>query len=153
MQSERRLLESRINRFVGLVSTLSDDELRAELAKHLCVLSSGLLEISCKDILNRYASKRCSPEIQRFVASHLADFYNAKIAKIYELLGCFDSTLATHWRDDLSDEEADAVDSIVNNKNQIAHGRSVGLSFSVWKNYYDNALNAVRTIEKHFPPY
>jgi hypothetical protein len=153
MQSERRLLEDRIVRLLKLVPDLPDDELRAELTKHLCVLTAGFLEVTCREILSKYASKRCSPEISRFVRSILSDFHNPKVGKIQELLSEFDATKADHWISNLSDEEADAVDSIVNNRHQIAHGRSVGLSFTVFARYHFHAAKAVAAIENEFPPY
>ena len=152
MQSERRLLENRITRLSRMVPGVDDDELRAELTKYLCVLSSGLMEIACRDILDRYAMKRSSPTVRRFVASRLSEFQNPKVGKICELLGAFDPALAATWREALSDEQADAIDSIVSNRNQIAHGRSIGLSFDVWNRYYKGALQALMRMELHFTP-
>jgi hypothetical protein len=153
MRSERRLLEERIERLLKLIPNLEDDELRAELTKHLCVLTAGFLEVTCRDILSKYASKRCSSEISRFVGSVLSGFRNPKVGKIQELLSEFDATKAERWMRSLSDEEADAVDSIVNNRHQIAHGRSIGLSFSVFERYRFHAAKAVAAIEREFPPY
>src|SRR2546430_1661549 len=120
MQSERRLLESRITRLLALIPTLESDEIRAELTKHLCVLASGLLEVGCRDIVNRYAFQRCAPTVRRFVAARLGEFQSAKVSNILELLNCFDPARAESWLKRLSDEEKDSVDSIVNNRHQIA---------------------------------
>ena len=151
MQSERRLLEARIARLVQAVPEINDDELRAELTKYLCVLASGLLEVSCRDILTRYALRRSAPPIQRFVAARLSDFQSAKVGNIIELLQCFDPGGASRWRASLSDEEADSIDSIVNNRHQIAHGRSIGLSFNVLVRYHEHASRALTLIEDEFP--
>jgi len=132
---------------------IDDDELKAELTKHLCVLASGLLEVTCKEILLKYTSRRCAPEISNVVSVRLSYFQNPKVSKIQELLSEFDPRKAEHWKNDLSDEESDAVDSIVNNRHQIAHGRSIGLSFSVLARYHYHAAKALTAIEKQFPPY
>ena len=152
MQSERRLLENRIDRLLKAVPEVQDDEVRSELTKHLCVLSSGLLEVSCRDILNRYAQRRSSLQVSRFVNARLGDFQSAKVGNILELLQCFDPEGATRWREKLSDEEASSIDSIVNNRHQIAHGRSIGLSFSVLAQYHQHAVRALGSIETEFPP-
>jgi hypothetical protein len=152
MQSERRLLQNRITRLSGMIPGIADDELRAELTKHLCVLSSGFVEVACRDILERYAVKRSAPTIRRFVSSRLSDFQNPKVGKIYELFGAFDPVLATTWLEALSDEQAGAIDSIVSNRHQITHGRSVGLSFDVWNRYYKRTLEALTGIESYFTP-
>jgi hypothetical protein len=110
------------------------------------------VEIACRDILERYVSRRSAPSVRRFVTSRLSDFQNPKVGKICELLECFDPGLATKWRQALLDEQADAIDSIVNNRNQIAHGRSIGLSFDVWNRYYERALQALTRMEFYFAP-
>jgi len=150
MQSERRLLEARIERLLAVVPKIEDEELRAELTKHLCVLSSGLLEVGCRDILNRYTSRRSSPQVQRFVAARLNEFQMPKSAT---WLNCCNALIgsATKWRASLSDEDADSIDSIVNNRHQIAHGRSVGLSFDVFTRYHEHAAQALLLMEKAFP--
>lgn len=152
MQSERRRLENRIGLLLASVPKIEDDELRAELTKHLCVLSSGLLEVSCRDILGRYTVKRSDPSVRRFVESRLEDFKSAKVGNILSLLQEFDPASADTWRTSLTDEEADSVDSIVNNRHQIAHGRSIGLSFDTLHRYHSHAVKALALIEKAFPP-
>mgnify|MGYP003382046493 CR=1 FL=1 len=137
---------------MSAVPKIEDDELRAEMTKHLCVLASGLLEVGCRDILTRYTTRRASPQVTRYVSSELEYFQNAKVGKIVELLTSFDATAATSWRASLSEEAADSIDSIVNNRHQIAHGRSIGLSFDVLRRYHSHATEALRSIEVAFPP-
>ena len=153
MHSERQLLKKRIDRLFDLAPGISDDELRAELTKHVCVLSSGLLELTCREILSKYSSKRCSPQVLRAIDSFIANFQNPKVGKIVDLLSQFDPTKATEWRDKLLDEEAASIDSIVSNRHQIAHGRSIGLSISVLQTYYTNANKALRELEEAFPSF
>jgi hypothetical protein len=153
MQSERGLLEQRIRRLIKLVPDIQDDELRAEITQHLCVLASGLVEATCRDVLKRYAAKRCSPEIVRVVEAHVGGFQNLKVGKIVELLTSFDPIKATEWRTRISEEAAAALDSIVSNRHQIAHGRSIGLSYSVFTRYFADASPAVADIERFFPSY
>ncbi|MBF0553199.1 MAG: hypothetical protein HQK96_01435 [Nitrospirae bacterium] len=45
-------------------------------------------------------------------------------------------------------ERKDAIDSIVANRNQIAHGEYVGLSLVLMKNYYKNASEVLEFIKK-----
>lgn len=151
MQSSRALLESRIGRLVELIPQVDNDELRAELTKHLCVLCSGLLEVSCRDVVARYARPRCDQTVLRFVEARIGDMYSAQVGNMHSLLACFDPRRADQWRDGLSDEERDSVDSIVNNRHQIAHGRSIGLSFDVLNRYRKAAMNALVMMERTFP--
>jgi hypothetical protein len=153
MQSQRRLLESRITYLFDLARNEGNDELRAELAKYLCVLVSGFLEVSCKEILVAFARKRCAPDTLRFVSSRLDWFRSPKTGNIADLLASFDPGGADRWRTSLGDEASDALDSIVSNRHQIAHGYSVGLSLSVLDAYRRRAETAIKLLEKHFPPH
>lgn len=151
MQSERRLLELRIARLIVSVPQVEDDELRAELTKYLCVLLSGLLEVSARDILLRYAKKRSSPHVARYVAGQLEYLQSAKVGNLVDAMNGFDPAAASAWRTGLSDEQIDSIDSIVANRHQIAHGRSIGLSFNVLDGYRRNALSALDAMETVFP--
>ncbi|MFQ5673738.1 MAG: hypothetical protein ACE5G9_11635, partial [Nitrospinales bacterium] len=64
---ERQSIEHRIDALLQKAKVIEDDELKAEIAKYLCILSSGFLEIACRDIIQRYVRSRTSPEVRRFV--------------------------------------------------------------------------------------
>lgn len=151
MRSERRLLELRIARLLVSVPKVEDDELRAELTKYLCVLLSGLLEVSARDILLRYSAKRSSPQVARYVGAQLEYLQSAKVGSLVDAMSGFDPVAAAKWRSGLSDEQVDSIDSIVSNRHQIAHGRSIGLSFNVLEGYRKNAVDALAAMEWAFP--
>lgn len=153
MRSERRWLKLRIDRLFESAMSVKDDELRAELAKYLCVLASGFLELSCREILGSYTAKRASPHVTRYVTAQLGRFSSATTGKIADLLTLFDEIAAKRWRQSLDEAEVAALDSIVSNRHLIAHGRSVGLSLHVMEDYYIKAGIAVKTLEKEFPPH
>jgi hypothetical protein len=69
------------------------------------------------------------------VDSQLAWFQNPKIDKINQLLHEFDPSIAAKIGT-LDDATKNAVDSVVNNRHQIAHGRDVGIGAVTIKNYY-----------------
>lgn len=133
------------------IPDIDDDELRAESTKYACVLMSGLLEATCRDVMTRFAAKRGSKELVRAAETVVGRFQNPSTGKIVELLSVFDPDKANAWRLSINDEQADAIDSIVNNRHQIAHGRHSGLSFGVLLRYYNKAKPAVDLIEQSFP--
>lgn len=151
MQSERTLLALRIARLLERIPGIEDDEFRAESTKYACVLMSGLLEATCRDVMTRFAAKRGSKELVRVAETVVGRFQNPSTGKIVDLLSVFDPDKATAWRLSIDDEQADAIDSIVNNRHQIAHGRQSGLSFGVLLRYYNKAKSAVDLIEQSFP--
>ena len=151
MQSERRLIENRVTRLCGLIRKIDDDEIKAELTQHLCVLTSGLLEVCCRDILEKYSKVRCSPQVLRHITKSISGFQNANAQKIFDLFSSFDPVVTADWQRNLLEEETEGINSIVTNRHQIAHGRSIGLSFDVLYRYYKSALSALQKLEAIFP--
>jgi hypothetical protein len=129
--------ERRLDTLFAKVSELDfDAEMQAHWARYLCVLCSGYLESSLRDILYEYVRGRTSTQIRNFVNSRLQDFQNPKFEKIKDLLTLFDAEWAKLLDESISQDVKDAINSIVANRHQIAHGADVGISFKVINDYY-----------------
>jgi hypothetical protein len=126
----------------------AEPELLAHWSRYLCVLTSGFLESSVRAILSSYAKKKASPQAAGYVSAQLARFQNASMERIRDVTGNFSASWLTVLNEKCEGEPADAVDSIVSNRHQIAHGESVGISFVVMKRYYEAALKVVETLEQ-----
>lgn len=133
------------NLFKKIIST--DTDLQSHWARYLCILVSGFLETSVRIIYREYAKSKATPQVANFVEGKLEDFQNPKMEKILQLTGLFSKEWADELRLKTKDELKDAVDSIANNRNQIAHGGSVGISYSQIKSYYDRAIEVIELIE------
>jgi hypothetical protein len=138
-----------LRRYFSRVSALSHDlELQAHWARYLCVLTSGFIEESVRILLSEYVQKRADATISRYVNAQLDGFQNPKAGRILDLLRAFDIAWAESAEQFLGDERKDAIDSIVNNRHQIAHGRNVGISYVTIRNYYEKAVESVDFIEQ-----
>jgi hypothetical protein len=109
---------------IGSVET--DLELQSDFARYLCVLVSGYLEQAVAELVLEHARRTGAPTLQRFVDRRTRHFANANSKRLEELLGDFDPD----WRKELEafvvDDLKDAVDGVVDLRNKIAHGESVG---------------------------
>lgn len=136
----RHRLESLFKRIKELEA---DPELMSHWARYLCVLTSGFLEVSVQVIYSHYAEDRAAPNVRNYVEAQLRTFHNPTMGKILELTRSFSPT----WEDSLKEategEPRDAVDSIVANRHQIAHGESIGLSFVQMEKYFRGAVKVV----------
>jgi len=125
-----------------------DEEVLAHWAKYLCVLTSGFVENSLRLILKEYAAKHADESVSRFVSTRIEGLTNLNDDKISQLLGSFSPT----WRDAFhatrSTEQKDAIDSVLANRNLIAHGRSVGLTLARMKYYYGDVSKVVKIIDE-----
>ncbi len=134
--------------FGRAVSLSSDMELQAHWAKYLCVLVSGFIETSIRSIYGAYAKTRADQKVSRYVDHKLDSFQNPKMQRILDLTAQFSPDWERNLKNATEGEIKDAVDSIVANKNMIAHGESVGITYSRVESYYKNVLKVVELIDK-----
>jgi hypothetical protein len=120
-----------------------DAELQADFSKYLCVLVSGYLEKAVFTLVVDHARKVGAPSLQRFVHQRTKNFANAKSQKLINLLGDFDQGWRISLEGILVDDLKDAVDSVVNLRNTIAHGDSVGVTYQTVVDYYLRVQNVV----------
>lgn len=130
------------------VGLITDEELKAHWSKYLCILTSGLLENSVKIILNIYASRCASPVITNYINFNLKTVTNLKDTKIRDLLSQFNENWKLEYEKIISDEQKEAIDAVIANRHNIAHGKDVGLTYVRMKNYYANTLQVINIIKR-----
>lgn len=138
--------ENRLDVLFGKIGKLEDIELRAHWARYLCVMVSGYLETSIREILGTYAQNTAAPPVRNYVESELRWFQNPNTQKTFDLLRQFNPDWADQLKIASGGEVLAAVDSVNNNRNNIVHGRQVGISFAVIQRYYADIKTFVATI-------
>lgn len=106
---------------------------------------SGYLEKAFREFVLEYARRNGSESLTRFVEHNARYFTNLKTGKICEYLGYFREAWADQFRDEIFEEEENAVNSVVNLRNRIAHGESVSLTMGRIRGYYA-CVNRVVTV-------
>ncbi|MBS0017870.1 MAG: hypothetical protein KFF72_16235 [Arthrospira sp. SH-MAG29] len=131
------------------ISQLPEDtEMQSHWSRYLCIRVSGFLEVSVRSIYSQYAKDKASPFVANYIEKQLSGFQNPNMQKILNIAGSFNP----EWSDELGKfvqgEIKDAIDSIVVNRNKIAHGDNVGITYVRIKAYYQNAVKLVDMLEK-----
>lgn len=129
---------------------IEDLQAQADLACYLCVLVAGYLEQAARHILGDFAARKAHPSIARFAERRLGAFTNANSRKLCDLVGDFDAQFRERMEDFVSGERKDAIDSVIANRHQIAHGRDVGLTIFRISAYYNHVLDTVAFLEVEF---
>ena len=142
--------KQRLDSVFSLVEQMApSDEVLSHWAKYLCVLTSGFIENSLRLVLYEYARTHADKTVASYVSARLEGLTNLNDEKICQLLGSF----SDDWRDTFlkmrSEEQKDAIDSVLANRHLIAHGRSVGLTQARMKQYYSEICKAVKTIDEY----
>jgi hypothetical protein len=135
-----------------ITETQVDELIKAHLAQYLCVIVSGIIENTCARMLSIYVEKTASPATAGYAKTRLAQFQNANPTKIEELVGAF----SRDWRDKLisywQGEIRDSVNSIINNRHNVSHGRQATVTLAQILAWTKNAEKFCEKLEEIIIP-
>ncbi|GAX34721.1 HEPN domain-containing protein [Nodularia sp. NIES-3585] len=138
----------KIDNLFKKVACFTEPEIQSEWSKYLCILISGFIEESLRVLLEEYCKDKASPNIQKFVTKQIEFTTNCNTRRITEILGKFSETWQREFTNQIDDEIKNSIDSVVTNRNTIAHGRSVGMTYNSVFNWYKNVKKAVKILEE-----
>jgi hypothetical protein len=125
----------------------TDPELIAHWTRYLCVLLSGMIEVCVQEYFSDYALVRSERRVYSYVETQLHHLQNPKMEKIVSVAAMFDAVWAERLRAQTDGELKDAIDSVVANRNLIAHGESVGLSFDRLQEYHRRVCRVLDIVQ------
>lgn len=99
-------------------------------------------------IYREYAQNRAEPNITRFVETELRGFRNPNMERIIQLIGSFNPGWAKDIKEVTHGQLTESINSIVNIRNQIAHGEDVGIGYPTIRSYYENAVKVIELLEQ-----
>lgn len=131
-------------------ATWQDIELQGHWGKYLCVLAAGLLENSIREIYGEFIRNSSSPQVSKYAESALRNIYTPKASRFLEVTNAFSKEwgdILEKYLDSGQGERRDAIDSIINNRHLIAHGKNTSISVVRVKNYLEKAVEVIDFIE------
>lgn len=131
----------------------NDDRLGANLAAYVTVLIVGMLEDCIEHLVTLRAEKTGDNEVGNYIAKTLRNhFRNPDYGSISGLLKQFSEEYQRSFREKISPEgtEADALMSIVDNKNELAHVGTWKLQLTVGDvtGYYHQIVPILEALEQ-----
>ena len=134
-------------------SSTLDVELQSHWARYICVLVAGLLENALIELYSEHVTRASSGPTANYARSRLATIQNPKAVKFVDLARSFDPIWAKELENFMADDgRKDAIDSIMNLRHQIAHGKDAGITYVQIRLYLEKALEVVEFIEKQLRP-
>lgn len=103
-----------------------------------------------KTRISDYSNKKVPKPVSRYLSHKFADITNLKESKLRDTLGLF----STEWQEQFERFIQDnqqlkaSLDSIITNRNNIAHGQHVSLTLKSVKQYYDDIKVVIMELEK-----
>lgn len=129
-----------------------ESELLSDFSRYLCILVSGFLEKAIYELVLEHARKNGAPSLQKFVDQRTKRFTNATSGKIIDLLGEFNSEWGGQFEAYAGGELKDGINAVVDLRNNIAHGGSVGITYRTISDYYGRVKKVVDYLADLFVP-
>lgn len=124
-----------------------DDELRAHMAKYLCIRISGLLETFFKKQIANYLNGATPKAVENYVNNQFKQFTSVNSNKISKTLSLFSEDWATKFNENISEQQKAALDAIVANRHDLAHGKDPGITLNRIENYYRDIKDVIALLE------
>lgn len=139
--------QRKIENILDITKNSTDDEIKAYLSKLLCVMVSGYLEVNLKELILEYVSNKSAPLIQAYIESSIKNLTNLKANRIIENLNKFNTDWGKDFENKITDEQKDAIDTLIANRNLISHGNDVGISYIKINEYFQKSKEIVVLME------
>jgi len=130
-------------------STNDDLELQGHWGRYLCVLVSGFLENAISAVYIDFVESASAPHVTQYTVNVLNRINNPKSRKFIETARQFKK----EWGEDLEqffiDDESRkyAIDSIMTNRHNIAHGKQSSISVHQVREYLEKGVEVVTFLE------
>lgn len=122
---------------------------RAYLANFLAVLICGVYEEAIEIMLAERFASSSQPQISKFLESYFQDYFrNPNFEKLIELLGRFDGVWADTLKRTIPPVQSDALDSIIDNKNLLAHKGITNLDLARVIDFYGRSRPIIEQIDE-----
>lgn len=126
------------------------DEDRSRFAQLMTVWISGYLEVTCRDVLWTYAERESDEAVARFVGRRLRRIRSPNMDQILDLVGSFDKDREQQLREFVRGRIRASVNSVVNLRNEIAHGRSMDATIETVKAQFEDSRQLAGKLKELF---
>lgn len=120
-----------------------DEELESHAAKYLTVIISGTYEDIIKNTMTTFIHNQTNKKEVSAFASKQIDiiFRNPTKKNTKEFIEKFNKEWMKELNENIENDKWEALDSIVNNKNLVAHGKSSQITLANLIEHYENSKN------------
>lgn len=151
---QNRELVKQYARIVKLIndtntSTYGDLELQGHWGKYLCVLVSGFLENAISTVYSEFVSQSASPHVTQYTQKSLDKIQNPKASRFVSVAYQFKKKWGQELEQFFNDypENKQAIDSIMTNRHQVAHGKTTSISVNRVRDYLEKSVQVIDYIE------
>ena len=142
-------IEKNLDSLFSEVSKLGDDDInKAHLARYLCVRTSGYVETVFKSLIVNLCDGTSPLAVKNFVEKRSKNISNLDYFKIHKSLEEFNKAWATQFENEVSEKQKNSLNSVISNRNNIAHGNPDSITYREMANYYSDVKSVVSLLKK-----
>jgi hypothetical protein len=129
-------------------ATGGDIEMQSHWAQYLCILSAGFLENALSNIYITFTRNAASEPVANYANSVLTKIQNPKCSRFIEIATSFKPEWGEKLETFVNDGgRKEALDSIMSNRHQIAHGKNSGITITSLQEYLNKSVEVIDYIE------
>jgi hypothetical protein len=125
-----------------------DAEIQSDLARYLCVLVSGFVETAVAELAIEHCRSRSATSVLSYASAQLDRLQNLKSQRLVQVIGSFEKKWSSELSSFMDGARKDALDSVIDLRNKIAHGESISLSLGRITEYHEKIDELIVFIEK-----
>lgn len=144
----RSRLEAAFDRARSLLRL--DAEIQSDYARYLCILVSGYFEKAVTELAIDHCRTRSNATVLSYAEDRLSKIQNLNHSKLIQLVRSFDKSMAENLENYTAGARKDALSSVIDLRNSIAHGDPVQLTLTRIRAYYQSVDEIVRFLEAAF---
>ena len=135
--------ERKLDILLTQINSTQDDEIKAHLSKYFCVRVSGYLENVLKSLVASYSEGSSPQAVSAYVQNTMKNVTNLSEDKLTKLLKKFNDDWELTFLDKVSDQQLESLNSLISNRNSIAHGQQDNISHRYIGQYYKDVKGIV----------
>jgi len=129
-------------------SSIKDPELFSMLSSYLVVFISGIYEDCIEYLFIQRAGKNEDKELENLIKVLIdRHFRNPRYEKIKELVKALEPKYGNQLESKIDLKSKEGIDSIVSNKDNVAHGKTSNATLNDINIYHDNASKIFEELE------
>lgn len=133
------IYEKQLDSLFSEVSQVQEGEIiKAHLTRYLCVRTSGYLENVTRILIVHFCDGTSPKPINNYIAKRTKYITNLDFKRLKGLLSEFDINWSKEFEEKITDRQRSSINSVVSNRNNIAHGNQDSLTYRDMVNYYND---------------
>ncbi len=132
-----KIYERQLDNLFAEVSHVQEGEInKAHLTRYLCVRTSGYLENVTRILIANFCDGTSPQPINNYIVKRTKYMSNLDYKRLKGLLSEFDLRWSSDFENKITDQQKSSLNSVISNRNNIAHGNQDSITYRDMVNYY-----------------